>query len=534
MKSIRQFLLRPWLYLVIVIIGISLKFYHIESKYFWYDEIETIMHTSGISDRDYYQLISVNEVKNISYYHDLLHLNTQNYTIRSQLEGLFSMPQLAPLHHALLIFWHRIAGDDYVHYRLFNVFIFIVTLPFIFLLCKALFQSNLAGWTAVSLFSVSPFFNIFTQEARYYILWAFFLIVLNYFFLNGINRKKIKWWIAYSIIGILAMYTTLLSVIMIFGHLAFIWFRKKEFRLTYSINLAIIFLAYLPWIISLFHFQKDVVGSTNWMMNPGKTTFWVPLIGQCLGLPHLFTYLEDNVNYFFWFFHKIPSINELVLSFIFSVIILAFIVTSIVYVLRKISREIKYFLVLTILPGMLFFYIYDIIRNSLVSYVWRYHTLTFIGILILVACYLSIKISKGKIFFSFIYLGLIALSSISILKITSNRCHLHMSDCQQCIDATHLFSNATHPLIVTDYTAFGGIGKFFELMAECDSENLDILRVWNDIDYAVDLIEDKEYSEIYIVYASDRILQDLSLQFGERLVLIKPGGLTPLWQIRYP
>src|SRR4030043_1751436 len=133
MKTIRQFMLRPWLYLGIVVLGIALKFYHIERKFFWLDEIAAIMHTSGISDMDYYKKVPVNEIKNIKYYHDLLHLNTQNYTIRSQLKGLFSMPQLAPLHHALLIFWHRIVGDDYIHYRLFNVFIFIITLPFLFL-----------------------------------------------------------------------------------------------------------------------------------------------------------------------------------------------------------------------------------------------------------------------------------------------------------------------------------------------------------------------------------------------------------------
>jgi len=532
MKTIQRLLLQPWLYLTIVIIGISLKFYHIERKFFWYDEIETIMHTSGIADRNYYQLIPVNEIRNISYYHDLLHLNTQDYTIKSQLTGLFSMPQLAPLHHALLIFWHRIVGDDYVHYRLFNVFIFILTLPFIFLLCKTLFQSNLAGWIAVSLFSISPYYNIFTQEARYYILWTFFLILLNYLFLICIKKKQIKWWIAYSIIGILAMYTSLLSIIMVFGHLLFIWFVRKEFRLTYVINLVIISLGYLPWIIVMFHYQKNIIGSTNWMMNPEKTHFWIPLIGQGLGFPHLFAYLEDNVFYFLWYFWKIPSTNELILPFIVSVIILVFIITSIIYVLRKIPKETKYYLAFIILPGILFFFIHDIIRTSLTSYTWRYHTLTFIGILLIIASYLSFKISKGKLLFSFFYLALIGISLISILKITSKRCHLDMSDCQQCIDAAHSFSNANHPLLITDYTSFGGIGKFFELIAECDSENIDILRVWEDIDYAVELIGEKKYSEIYIVHASDKLIHDLLSQFGERMKLIVSDNLITIWQIK--
>ena len=533
MKTIQQFLQKPWFYLGIVIIGIAFKFYHIENKFFWYDEIETIMHTSGISDIEYYSLVPANEVKNITFYHDLMHLNTQNYTVRSQLKGLFSMPQFAPLHHTLLIFWHRLVGDDFIHYRLFNVFIFILTLPFIFLLSKTLFQSNLSGWIAVSLFSVSPFFNVFTQEARYYILWAFLLILLNYLFLNSINKKKIKWWIAYSIVGIMAMYTSLLSGIMIFGHLIFIWFIKKEFRLKYCINLAIIILAYVPWIITMLHFRENIVNSPLWMTNPDKTTFWIPLIGQGLGFSHLFAYLEYNVFYFLWYFWEIPTTNELILSFIVSVIILVFIITSIIYVLRNTKKEVRYFLICIILPGILFFYTYDIIRNSLTSYVWRYYTLIFIGILLIVASYLSFKISKGKLIFSFIYIGLIVISSISVLKFSTNRCYLDMSDGQDCIEISHIFSSADHPLIITDYSVYAGIGKFFELISECNSENIDILRVWDNIDYAVEVIKEKKYSEIYIVHASDKLIQELALQFGEGLELIRSYEIAPLWQIRY-
>jgi uncharacterized membrane protein len=110
-------------------------------------------------------------------------LNKQNYTIGSQLKGLSKIATLNPLHYAFLIFWHRIGGDDAVDYRLFNVFIFILTLPFLFPLARTLFKSTLAGWIAVSLYSVSPFFHFYAQEARYNTLWAFFLIQSQQFLL---------------------------------------------------------------------------------------------------------------------------------------------------------------------------------------------------------------------------------------------------------------------------------------------------------------------------------------------------------------
>jgi uncharacterized membrane protein len=125
------------------------------------------MHTSGIDGNAFEEKLPINELKNISYYHDLLSLNNQDLSIQTQLKGIWNMTNLNPLHYAILVFWHRVAGDKDVHYRYFNVLIFILTLPFLFLLAKLLFKSNMAGWLAVAIFAVSPFFQNYTFEARY-------------------------------------------------------------------------------------------------------------------------------------------------------------------------------------------------------------------------------------------------------------------------------------------------------------------------------------------------------------------------------
>ena len=66
MENNRQFIKKLWLYLIILVIGVSLKFYKIDSRYFWYDEICTVMHTSGIKEIDYVKMFPENEIKNIS------------------------------------------------------------------------------------------------------------------------------------------------------------------------------------------------------------------------------------------------------------------------------------------------------------------------------------------------------------------------------------------------------------------------------------------------------------------------------------
>jgi len=236
MKTIRQFLIQPYLYFFIILIGISFKFYRLDYKLFWIDEISTIQHTSGILDKDYAALIPINEVKNIGFYYDLYHLKKQQYTITSELKGLFSSTQLNPLHYPFLMVWYQVIGDDPVDYRLFGVFIFILTLPFLFLLSRSLFNSKFAGWMAVSLYSVSPFVHLFAQEARYYILWSFILIVLHYLFLECIQRNNFKWWSAYAFAAALSLYASPVSSIIIFSHFLFVLLTKKDLKKACTIS----------------------------------------------------------------------------------------------------------------------------------------------------------------------------------------------------------------------------------------------------------------------------------------------------------
>ena len=535
MEPIQQFLLRPWLYLIIVIIGIALKFYGIESKYFWYDEIETIMHSSGISDNAYPAMVPLNEVKNISFYYDLLHLNTQHYTIGSQLKGLFSMPQLAPLHPALLIFWHRIAGDDFIHYRLFNVFIFLLTLPFLFLLCKTLFKSNLAGWIAISLFSISPFFNAYTQEARYIILWAFFVIAIHAVFLQAISHNKLIWWIGYTIIAILLMYTSLLSAIVLFGHCVYIWILRKDLRLAYSLCVLIVFLVYLPWIVTMFNTRDEILRSMYWHTVPARLKFWMPLVGQGFGFAHIFESFEEYVWVYVRLFFKGDNPSDILIPVIINILILVLIIASIFYLLRRSDKKTLSFLLLITLPFSLFIYILDIVRNGRVSFIWRYQIISFIGIFLILVYFLYKKINMGRYTYSGIYIGLIIIGIASIFKISNNKCWTVLCTCNawENYNSAKLFSTCEKPLLITDFTYWAGMGGFLEVIANCQSDNVDVLYASPDNATIKEQIEGKEYSEIFIVHASSELVQNLKLQFKEKVDSLEIGGWTPMWQIRY-
>jgi uncharacterized membrane protein len=538
LNTIKEFLLRPYLYLIIALLGTSLKFYKLGNRFFWFDEVSTVMAVSGIDINQYYELIPENEIKNISYYTDFLHFNKQNYTISSQLKGLSKIATLNPLHYAYLVFWHRIAGDDPVDYRLFNVFIFILTLPFLFLLAKTLFKTNLAGWIAVSLYSLSPFFHFYAQEARYNTLWAFFLILSNYFLLQAIKHNKSKWWIGYSIAGILALYTSIMSGLLIIGHFVYVMIFKKELRIKYGINAVIILLGYLPWIIAILHNRVEITGALAWhsIFSP-KQSYWKLIAGQLIGFTRIFgAFIEpfSSAYLYILFYNKLQGGYVELLT---SVLLLAVIISSIIYVLKKEPKEIAFFLALIILPQFLFFYISDLIRGTGTSFIWRYHVINFIGIILFMVYFLSQKLKQGKYLYSGIYLGLVIVGIVSILSISKDRFWSMHYFCKANVEEAQMFSSAKKPLLITDFSfpLELRLGGLMTVLNECKSENIDILRAAPDIKNLSEKIPEKEYSEIYVVHASDELVQNLQMQFGEKMdsLKLKDQSWFKLWQIDY-
>jgi len=511
MNRINQFFKKPYIYLIIILFGVLLKFYGLENRFFWLDEIYTIYHTSGIPTDHFLTQVPENEIVNINYWNDLVNLNNGKHAIRSQLKGLSQMPQLTPLHYAFLVFWHRIIGAEHMDYRLFTILIFILTLPFLFLLARLLFKSQLSGLIATSLYAVSPFIHIYAQEARYYILWAFFMVLIHYLLIQALNKNKIKWWVLYSLTAILTLYTSALSGIIIFGHLLYVWVFYKKLRLNYSISLVCIALIYSPWFFAIINNREEIFYSLGWQS--GGLSAWKILMGPWLGMAHIFSYTESFWGYFQLTFGNNYT-GEMRLAIIINALLIIFIVTSIVFLFIKIPKKTAWFLILIVLPGILFFNILDLSGNRFTSFSWRYHIMNFIGIILIVAVFLEKKITSGKILFSLFFLGIVILSIISTVKISNDNCWSAFNSCDEKIMAAEIFSNADKPLIITECSTGLGIMGFWETVAECSSENIDILFI-TDPENIAKLLIDNEYSDIYIYQASALLTNNLIKQYKE-------------------
>jgi uncharacterized membrane protein len=533
MSAFRHFFLKPWLYIIIVLFGTSLKFYQLNGKLFWVDEVSTVFYTSGTNGDSIQKSIPGNQIKSFSYYDSLLHLSTKSISIKKEVTGILSDTHLTPAHYVFLTLWYRLVGDNDMDYRLFSVFIFILSLPLVFLLANTLFNTFLSGWIATSLYAVSPFIHFEAQEARYYMLWVFFFILTNYLFLLAIRSNKLIGWVFYSIAAVLALYTSLTSGAFIFGHLLYIFLFKKERRIEFAISLAFIFLAYLPWMYFLYTVRDTIENGLAWHKRFHSSFFSLDLLFlQLLGFVRSFAFLFDTNLYLFWFGGMTsPGIYS---AFIIDLVLLAFIMYSIFYLFTSTLKQISWFLILLILPLFLLFYTSDVIRNGFTSVLWRYQIVNMAGITLIVANLLNDKIAKGKWLYIGIYLGLVAFGINSILKIAATRCWNTSPDCEYRIEESQLISSAAHSLIITDFNGLG-FGRTLSVLNDSKATKADIMYCKGTIPNLKDKIASKTYSEILVMAASDTLVQQIKSQFATTMLPYRkePTMFAPqIWRIK--
>ena len=498
----------------------------------WYDEIATVLQITGTDSALEIDGSKLNEIAPISHYTDLL--KNPKMSFASEYKAQLQNMNLNPLHYMLLSIWYRIVGDSFVDYRLFSVFIFLLTLPFLFGLSNELFRSKTAGYIAVSLFSVSPFIHYFAQEARYYMLWAFLLVAIHYFLIKAINHKQTKWWIGYSIFAILSLYSSALSGFIIFEHLLFIWFFKKEFRVKFIIILGIIALIYSPWFYYVFMHKDEVSSSLSWHKFEG-IPFWAPLLGLVLGLVRTFSFYENYTLFWDDVFHNITT--SMIIETVFNLVILAVIIISIIHLIKKEKRETAWFILLILLPGLVFFWSLDVIRQAITTHWWRYYIFNTIPIILLLTYLISKYIDSKKILIISLYLGIISISIFSIYTISQYRYwYIGGNWEEEFVDNAELLSQAEKPLMITDFTwrnsPYEGPMHCMEILANCTSKNIDVLRVPPDKQNLESIIPKDLYSEIYVINASDKLIENLKIQFGQRIQIFPGEQGPPRWKIQ--
>ncbi|MGD1938878.1 MAG: glycosyltransferase family 39 protein [Cyanophyceae cyanobacterium] len=265
--------------LVLILLGIGLRCTNLDLKPFWEDEVYTITRTAG------YQRTTLEKQLNqkLVTVGDLQRYRNPG-SGQSWLEtgrALASAAEHTPLYFLLLRPWTQIAGTSVAAVRFLSVVFSIIGLGVCYLLGRSLFPDDgvagdAAGWGATTLSALSPMLLRYSQEARPYSLWLIFVGLSIWTLLRAWRSSKDsfnkKAWALYGVTLVLAFYTQLLTVLVIFAQGAGLviygvmkgnWAQRvlKHWGLTTLISL--VFMG--PWV-ALVALRRTSVGyATNWL-----------------------------------------------------------------------------------------------------------------------------------------------------------------------------------------------------------------------------------------------------------------------------
>jgi uncharacterized membrane protein len=260
---------KTWLFLVIVVflLGLFFRCANLDRKIFWVDEVATATRISGYTRQEIVEQLADRGVvspEDLLRYQEL----SPEKDLGDAINALTKSPEHAPLYFLLARFWRELFGSSVTATRSLSIVFSLLAFPCLYWLCWELFKSPAVGWMAIAIFSVSPFYIAYAQEARPYSLWTITILLSNLALLRAIRLNNRNSWLFYSIASILGFYTSLFSFLIAFGQGLYAIILEKKTVRNYAIALIVALLAFSPWLMIIAQNWSALQDNTDWMREP--------------------------------------------------------------------------------------------------------------------------------------------------------------------------------------------------------------------------------------------------------------------------
>jgi uncharacterized membrane protein len=404
----------PWFFPLIIIIalGIFFRIANIENKIYWVDEVATSIRVTGYTKQEVSQNLAKLDVIHVEDLQKYQKLNDKK-DINDTFKALIKSPEHSPLYFILTRLWMQLFGNSVVAIRSLSTIFGLFALLCVYWLCKELFKIPLVSWVAVTIFAVSPFYVAYSQEARPYSLWIVTVLSSNIALLRAIRLNSRKSWLLYAISLAISLYTSLFSIFVAAGQSVYVIVLEK-FHLTqtlkkYLLAFSLGIISFIPWLLVIFYNWQRFQDNTTWMRVPItipiKIVIWVYSVA--------IVFVESPI---YKAFDAIIVTRVIVDLSLFTLIIWAF-----SFLLRKAPKNIKLFILTSIIVPTLLFVLSDLIFDTKTSTAPRYIVPCQLGILLTLAYFLAYRLAinyKNKTKQIAWRVILITLVSVEILSCT--------------------------------------------------------------------------------------------------------------------
>lgn len=241
------------LVIIILILGICLRFVNLEKKPYWHDEVFTSFWLAGYTSVEVEENLANGEVISVA--------DLQKYQVLSPQLGLVDTvkaiatedQQHPPLYYAIARFWVGWHGLTPLEVRMLSAWLSLLVFPALYWLSLELFNCTPVGWMALTLLAVSPFHLLYAQEARQYSLWTVTILLASVALLRGLRLKTKLAWLTYALSVSLVLYCHLLSFLLLIGHSLYVaaisrWRWGKD-AIAFFLALSLGIFTFLPWLV---------------------------------------------------------------------------------------------------------------------------------------------------------------------------------------------------------------------------------------------------------------------------------------------
>lgn len=261
MKATRGFPLS--LVVVVILLGIALRWTHLDTKVYWVDEVHTSTRIAGYTRNDVQHQIfdqDIIRVESLRAYQVPAHDQPLSVTW----QALKQHPEHPPLYFLLgrlwLQGWLSISEDWVVGLRSLAALLSLAVLPALYWLCQELFVMQETRWMAIAIFSISPLHILYGQEARQYSLFTLATVLASAAFLRAVRRDRPLDWVGYAVMLVIGFYSHLLFGLVAIAHGVYLLAIRAPGKslLRYCMSVGVGLLCFLPWLRVLILYLTQV------------------------------------------------------------------------------------------------------------------------------------------------------------------------------------------------------------------------------------------------------------------------------------
>ncbi|MBF2036513.1 MAG: glycosyltransferase family 39 protein [Leptolyngbyaceae cyanobacterium T60_A2020_046] len=285
-------------------LGIAFRLFRLDDKVLWHDEVYTLLRVTGHIGAAVQAAVMTGEPITGA---ELLKFQqfAPDATFGDTWRSLLDHPEHPPLYYLLLWIWVKGWGTSIAAFRSLSALFSIAAVPIMALLCRALYQSRRAALIGVALLALSPVQILYAQEAREYSLWGLLTLLASWLLVRAVRQPTPRAWLFYSVALALGLYTSVLAGLTLMAHAVYgaIALPKRRW-LSLGLAIAGSSLLFVPWMLVIITRMGRLKTVTDWIYAVPPWGVRIKLWGlhfasvfvdMNLPLSHLYTYLVPAI-----------------------------------------------------------------------------------------------------------------------------------------------------------------------------------------------------------------------------------------------